>query len=67
MYGFFLSLFLIVGYLAKLESFGIPYLSPVSPFVKGDFAKSLLKIPVVQQDERAKILKTEDDDRQEDK
>lgn len=64
MYGFFLSVFLTLGYLAKLESFSVPYLSPVSPYVKGDFAKSLLKFPVVKQNRRAKILKTKDDDRQ---
>ncbi|WP_051359364.1 spore germination protein [Paucisalibacillus globulus] len=64
MYGFFLSLFLTIGYLAKLESFNIPYLSPVSPYTKGDFSKSLLKLPVVKQNKRAKILKTQDEDRQ---
>lgn len=64
MFGFFISIYLTLGYLAKLESFGIPYLSPVSPYVKNDFSKSLLKYPVAQQDERAKILDTNDTDRQ---
>jgi hypothetical protein len=64
MFGFFLSLFITLGYLAKLESFNIPYLSPVSPYTKGDFSESLLKLPVVKRDKRAKILKTKDDDRQ---
>ncbi len=64
MYGFFLSLFLTIGYLAKLESFNIPYLSPVSPYTKGDFLAALLKLPVLKQDKRAKILKTKDDNRQ---
>ncbi|HCX51860.1 MAG TPA: spore germination protein [Bacillus sp. (in: Bacteria)] len=64
MFGFFISVYLTLGYLAKLESFGIPYLSPVSPYVKNDFSKSLLKYPVAQQDERAKILDTNDTDRQ---
>lgn len=64
MFGFFISVYLTLGYLAKLESFGIPYLSPVSPYVKNDFSKSLLKYPVSQQDERARILDTNDTDRQ---
>lgn len=64
MYGFFISLFLIVAYLAKLESFGIPYLSPVAPFVKGDFSKSLFRLPVFKDNKRAEILQTQDDDRQ---
>nr|WP_259545409.1 spore germination protein [Heyndrickxia oleronia] len=64
MFGFFISIYLTLGYLAKLESFGIPYLSPVSPYVKNDFSKSLLKYPVDQQNERARILDTNDTDRQ---
>ena len=67
MQGFFISLFFIVAYLAKLESFGIPYLSPVSPFVKQDVSKALLKLPVIKDDKRAKILKTQDDDREDEK
>ncbi|MFD2046646.1 spore germination protein [Ornithinibacillus salinisoli] len=67
MYGFFLSMFLIIGYLAKLESFGIPYLSPISPFVKDDFPKTMLRIPVNKQTKRASILNPMDDDRQEEK
>ncbi|MCP3740001.1 spore germination protein [Rossellomorea sp. BNER] len=67
MYGFFISVFVILAYLSKLESFGIPYLSPLSPFDKRDALKALLKLPVAQENERAKILKTQDNDRQEDK
>lgn len=31
MYGFFLGLFAVILYVAGLESFGVPYLAPVSP------------------------------------
>ncbi|UOQ87556.1 spore germination protein [Gracilibacillus salinarum] len=55
MFGFFISVFLTLGYLAKLESFGVPYLSPVSPFTKGDFLKILIKKPVFKQNKRAKV------------
>lgn len=64
MFGFFISLFAVLGYLAKLESFGLPYLSPVSPFSKRDFLKSVLKRPVVKQNERASTLNPIDKDRQ---
>ncbi|MGM0939759.1 MAG: spore germination protein [Bacillota bacterium] len=67
MFGFFISVFLTLGYLAKLESFGVPYLSPVSPFSKKDFVKAVVKDPVVKQNERALILDTNDADRQADK
>lgn len=64
MFGFFISLFFVLGYLAKLESFGIPYLSPVSPFVRKDFAKILFRFPAVKQNMRSRMLKTIDRDRQ---
>ena len=67
MFGFFISAFLFLSYLAQLESFGVPYLSPVSPFVKKDFLKSIVKYPVIKQNERPKILDTIDQDRQGDK
>ncbi|NGP45078.1 spore germination protein [Bacillaceae bacterium SIJ1] len=64
MFGFLISVFLTLGYLAKLESFGIPYLSPVSPFVRADFVKAFTKPPVVKQNKRAAILHPKDGDRQ---
>lgn len=64
MYGFFISLFLMLGYLAKLQSFGVPFLSPLSPLIKEDFLKSIFKLPVIKQNKRAKILKTLDENRQ---
>ncbi len=67
MLGFFISLYVILAYLAKLESFGLPYLSPISPFVKKDFFKSILRFPAVKQDERASILNPIDKDKQGDK
>lgn len=67
MYGFFLSLFFLIAYLAKLESFNVPFLSPLSPFVRQDFLKAVLNIPEMKKNERPKILKTKDSDRQGDK
>ncbi|MFC5466202.1 spore germination protein [Lederbergia graminis] len=67
MYGFFLSLFMLIAYLAKLESFKIPYLSPISPFVKRDFMKAIINLPETLENERPHIMKTQDSDRQGDK
>lgn len=64
MFGFFISLYIVLGYLAKQESFGLPFLSPVSPFVKNDFLKSIIKFPAVKQNDRASMLDPIDKDRQ---
>ncbi len=45
MLGFFLSVFLIVVYLSSLTSFGIPFLSPLSPIRFKEAAFALLKFP----------------------
>ncbi|MFB9275065.1 spore germination protein [Cohnella cellulosilytica] len=45
MLGFFLSVFLLVVYLSSLTSFGIPFLSPISPFRFKEAMFALLKFP----------------------
>ncbi|MFC4597903.1 spore germination protein [Cohnella hongkongensis] len=45
MLGFFLSVFLIVVYLASLTSFGLPYLSPLSPFRYRETFMALIALP----------------------
>lgn len=45
MFGFFLSFFAIVLYLARLKSFGLPYLSPYAPIRFKDLLRSLGGIP----------------------
>ncbi|WP_330949530.1 spore germination protein [Virgibacillus sp. MG-45] len=60
MYGFFLSLFLIIAYLAKLESFGISYLSPLAPLSIKGLLKGFVKVPVETDTTRAEMLKVKD-------
>lgn len=45
MLGFFIGLFSIVAYLSVLESFGLPYLAPLSPLTFKDLMNALLKKP----------------------
>lgn len=45
MFGFLISFIGLVLYLSSLESYGVPYLSPNSPFVKSDFTEAVLKKP----------------------
>lgn len=64
MYGFILSIIAIVLYLSSLESFGIPYLSPLSPIRWKDITMALLRKPWYKKDRRPEILQTKDSTRQ---
>ncbi|MBO7743489.1 spore germination protein [Paenibacillus sp. MWE-103] len=66
MFGFFLSAFFVVAYLSDLKSFGIPYLSPLSPPNWADLAGALLKKPANRMKKRAQNLHLQDDTKMED-
>ncbi|WP_051331078.1 spore germination protein [Aneurinibacillus terranovensis] len=55
-FGFTLSVIFIVVYLSNLRSFGIPYLSPVSPITFGDLIPAFLRPPIKKIRQRSKIL-----------
>ncbi|RQW21190.1 spore germination protein [Bacillus sp. C1-1] len=63
MFGFCIALISIIVHLASLESFGMPYLSPLSPFNKKDFLSSVLVKPWKWRKRRAETLKTIDSTR----
>lgn len=46
MYGFILSFLAIVLYLARLESFGVPYLTPLSPLKLKDIWGAIFSVPL---------------------
>ncbi|WP_082341599.1 spore germination protein [Paenibacillus solani] len=60
MLGFFIGIFSIIAYLSVLESFGLPYLAPLSPLTFKDLMSSLLKKPWAFNKERPEMLKTID-------
>ncbi|QHE51182.1 spore germination protein [Pontibacillus sp. HMF3514] len=64
MYGFFLSLFAVIGYLANLRSFGVPYLAPISPMRPREISKAIWN-PGDSTEKRPSMLKTSDSSRKE--
>jgi spore germination protein KA len=44
-FGIILSLMLIFMHLSKLQSFGIPYFSPIAPFKKEDLKDTFIRLP----------------------
>ncbi|MGG3456478.1 spore germination protein [Paenibacillus rhizolycopersici] len=57
MFGFLISFIGLTLYLSSLESYGVPYLSPYSPFVKSDFVEAVLKKPSDSIQKRPRILR----------
>ncbi|MFC4307249.1 spore germination protein [Cohnella boryungensis] len=64
MYGMILCLILLVAYLSRLHSFGMPYLAPLSPLNVKDLAVSYLRVPWSRMRTRPGSLKPVDRDHQ---
>lgn len=58
LYGVMVGLILITNHLIKLESFGVPYLSPVLPGNKFGILDSIVRAPVWMMTKRPKQLQT---------
>lgn len=63
MYGFILSTIAIVLYLSRLESFGVPYLAPLSPLTWKDFIAAVIRKPWNTINRRPEMLHTKDSTR----
>ncbi|WP_019532875.1 spore germination protein [Paenibacillus ginsengihumi] len=63
-YGFTLSVIAIVVYLSSLESFGIPYLAPLSPIRWRDVVMAFVRKPWYKKKRRPEIMLTQDKTRQ---
>ncbi|MBR8659548.1 spore germination protein, partial [Brevibacillus sp. NL20B1] len=57
-YGFILGLLFIHAHVARLVSFGVPYLSPFSPLRLRDWTDMLIRIPMKKLRTRPAFLKT---------
>jgi len=60
MYGFFIGLFTIILYLSTLNSFGVPYLAPLSPPYFKDMIAAILKKPWRDADNRPEVVRATD-------
>jgi spore germination protein KA len=63
LYGVMVGIILISNHLNKLESFGIPYLSPVVPVDPDGLKDALIRMPVWSMKSRPKQLQPEDQNR----
>lgn len=63
-YGIILGTFIFLTYLLKIDSFGVPYLSPIVNMRKGDFKDIFVKYPLYMFKDRPKYMNTKDKVRQ---
>lgn len=63
MYGFYIGVLALITYLSRLESFGLPYLAPVSPLSLRDVLSGLSVTPRDNLKKRPEILNTIDSTR----
>ncbi|ASA20398.1 spore germination protein [Paenibacillus donghaensis] len=59
MFGTILFFLLICSHLTKLRSFGVPYVTPVSPFRLSDWKDLLLRAPLSIMKRRPEMMKTQ--------
>ncbi|MCS7462309.1 spore germination protein [Paenibacillus doosanensis] len=64
MFGLILSIILLMFYLSKLQSFGVPYLAPISPLHVKDLFKAFMRVPWNHMRTRPQTLDTQDSDHQ---
>ena len=67
MLGFFIAMLSLVAYLSVLESFGLPYLAPLSPLTSKDLMSAILTKPWAFRKKRPEMLTLNDDTSQEGK
>ncbi|SCW69832.1 spore germination protein KA [Paenibacillus tianmuensis] len=63
MYGILIMIMLIMGHLANLRSFGIPYLSPIGPLSSGDLKDILFRAPWWAMGQRQSFMPLQDSKR----
>jgi spore germination protein len=63
MFGILISVMLIIGHMANLRSFGIPYLSPVGPLSVGDLKDVVIRPPWWLNKKRPDFMPVQDSQR----
>lgn len=58
MFGTILFFLLICCHLSKLKSFGVPYLTPITPYRWSDWKDFFLRVPIFLMKRRPKLMKT---------
>ncbi|RAI88146.1 GerA spore germination protein [Paenibacillus pabuli] len=63
LFGFIIGLLGLLVHLVSLECYGVSYLSPVSPYIPGDFTQAVSMPPSMKRTKRPAVLHTQDSTR----
>ncbi|MCM3626664.1 spore germination protein [Paenibacillus glycanilyticus] len=63
MYGTILFFLLVCCHLSKLKSFGVPYLTPITPYRLSDWKDFFVRMPIFLMNRRPKLMKTKQNKR----
>lgn len=63
LFGFMIGLLALLVHLVSLECYGVSYLSPVSPYIPGDFTQAVSMPPSMKRTKRPEALHTQDSTR----
>ncbi|MEW9702109.1 spore germination protein [Paenibacillus sp. SI8] len=66
-YGIFFSLMILLGHMANLRSFGVPYLSPLAPLSAGDLKDVFVRAPWWRMQNRPEFMAIQDAQRMDSK
>ena len=55
LYGIILALFILIVHLCSLRSFGVPYMSPLAPFIPSEIGDTIIRRPLWAMDKRPKL------------
>lgn len=64
LYGIITGLLILTTYLTSITSFGIPYLAPFAPHIKGDHKDAFIKRPIQEMNKRPILFSGENSTRQ---
>ncbi|MFE8697145.1 spore germination protein [Cytobacillus sp. FJAT-53684] len=60
LFGIMMGLIILVAHLASLRSFGVPYLSPMAPFIAADQKDVLVRVPIWKMFSRPRLISQSD-------
>ncbi len=56
LFGIIIGLIIMVAHLASLRSFGVPYLSPMAPFIASDQKDAIFRVPIWRMFARPRLI-----------
>ncbi|MGP0586144.1 spore germination protein [Paenibacillus timonensis] len=66
LYGIIMTIIMICIHMSRLQSFGVPYFTPMAPFFSRDWRDMLIRAPLTMLSKRPKFMQTQNEQRMSD-